>query len=50
MTAATAAAHAAAHAAIDYFSRMTDQIFETTMRRAAHRICARQHFFPHRAA
>jgi hypothetical protein len=45
MTAATAAATAA----FDYFSRMTDQFFETTMRRAADRICARQHFFPHRA-
>jgi len=37
-------------AALNYLSRITNAIFERQMRRAAMRISARQHLFPHRAA
>jgi hypothetical protein len=35
-------------AALKYLSRMTDQIFETQMQRAACKISARQHVFRRR--
>jgi hypothetical protein len=34
-------------AAIKYLSQKTNEIFETQMRRAASKICARQQFFLH---
>lgn len=37
-------------AAIKMLSRLTDEFFERHMRRAALRISANQHFFPHRVA
>jgi hypothetical protein len=37
-------------AALNYLSRMTDEIFESRMRRAAHRITTRQQIFLRRAA
>jgi hypothetical protein len=36
--------------ALKYLSRMTDQVFETQMRRAARKITARQQIFHRRAA
>jgi hypothetical protein len=36
-------------AALKFLSRMTDEIFETQMQRAAQKICARQHIFGRRA-
>jgi hypothetical protein len=36
--------------ALKYLSQITNDIFERQMRRAALRINANQHFFPHRAA
>jgi hypothetical protein len=36
-------------AALKYISQMTQKAFELRMRRAALRITARQHFFPHHA-
>jgi hypothetical protein len=33
-------------AALNYLSRMTDQLFEAQMRRAASKICARVQLFP----
>jgi hypothetical protein len=35
-------------AALKYLSRMTDEIFETQMQRAARKISARQHIFDRR--
>jgi len=35
-------------AALKYLSRMTDQIFETKMQRAAQKISARRHIFDRR--
>ena len=37
-------------AALEYLSRLTDEIFEANMQRAAQRICARQQRFHRRAA
>jgi len=37
-------------AALKYLSQMADQIFETQMQRAAHKICKRQNAFRPRAA
>jgi hypothetical protein len=37
-------------AALKFISQITNTLFERQMSRAANRICARQHFFPHRAA
>ena len=34
-------------AALQYLSRMTEQLFEQTMRRAANKISAHQTYFPH---
>jgi hypothetical protein len=36
--------------ALNYLSRMTNQIFEAQMQRAAQKITARQHIFDRRAA
>jgi hypothetical protein len=37
-------------AALKFLSNMANTIFERQMSRAAHRICAHQQLFPHRAA
>jgi len=37
-------------AALEYLGRMTDQFFETQMRRAARKISARLQLFPHHPA
>ena len=37
-------------AAIRYLTQKTNEIFETKMRRAAERICERQHIFRGRAS
>jgi hypothetical protein len=37
-------------AALEYLSRITDQLFESRMLRAARQISKRQHFFPRRVA
>lgn len=34
-------------AALEFLSRLTDQLFETQMRRAARKIAARAQIFPH---
>jgi hypothetical protein len=34
-------------AALEFLSRLTDQLFETQMQRAARKISARAFFFPH---
>jgi hypothetical protein len=36
--------------ALKYLSRMTDELFESRMRRAARRISDRQNLFPRRTA
>jgi len=37
----------AALTAIEYLGRITDKFFEAQMKRAAVRISARSHYFPH---
>lgn len=37
-------------ATLKFLSRITNEVFESQMQRAAQRICKRQHYFARRAA